>query len=70
MTQNNVKSLSLVRFDNNSYSAPVKYAHRSMIVVEPVNDMKLGFKDRLIAWHHRHWDREGWFLNFVPLSGT
>lgn len=51
-------SLSLVRFDNNSYSVPVKYAHRKITVVASVDEVRLTFGGELIARHPRHWGRE------------
>jgi transposase len=51
-------SLSLVRFDTNSYSVPVKYAHREITVIATVDEVRLVFEDRLIARHARHWSRE------------
>jgi transposase len=51
-------SLSLVRFDTNSYSVPTKYAHRSVTVIGTVDEVRIVFEDRLIARHGRCWDRE------------
>ena len=58
-------SLSLVRFDTNSYSVPVKYAHRKITVVATVDQVRLIFEDRLIAQHDRHWDREQYIFDPV-----
>ena len=58
LTQAAANSLSLVRFDSNSYSVPVKYAHRQITVVATVDDVRLVFDDRLVARHVRHWGRE------------
>ena len=58
VTQAGANSLSLVRFDTNSYSVPVKYAHRKITVVATVDEVRLVFEDRLIARHDRHWGRE------------
>lgn len=58
VTQANADSLSLVRFDTNSYSVPVKYAHRTITVVATVDEVRLVFEDRPIARHARHWGRE------------
>ena len=63
ITQAHANSLSLVRFDTNSYSVPVKYAHRKITVVATVDDVKLVFEDQLIARHHRHWGRERFFFD-------
>lgn len=58
LTQAHADSLSLVRFDTNSYSVPVKYAHRTINVVATVDLVRLVFEDRLIADHARRWGRE------------
>lgn len=63
ITQADANSLSLVRFDTNSYSVPVKEAHRRITVVATVDDVKLVFEDRLIARHRRHWGREQYFFD-------
>ncbi len=41
-------SQSLVRFDTNDYSVPVQYAHRKLIVVATVEEVRLVFEDRLV----------------------
>jgi len=51
-------SQSLVRFDDNEYSVPVRYAHRKLIVVATVEEVRLVYEDRLVAKHLRCWDRE------------
>lgn len=51
-------SESLVRFDTNDYSVPVKYAHRKLTVVATVEEVRLVSQDRLVARHRRCWDRE------------
>jgi len=58
VTQAAANSLSLVRFDTNSYSVPVKYAHRKLTVVASVDEVRLVFDGRLVARHQRHWGRE------------
>lgn len=58
LTQAGANSLSLVRFDTNSYSVPVKFAHRQITVVATVDEVRLVFENRLIARHTRHWGRE------------
>jgi transposase len=65
VTQSCADSLSLVRFDTNSYSVPVKYAHRTITVVATVDEVRLVFEDRLIARHRRHWGRERYL--FEPI---
>jgi transposase len=59
------ESQSLVRFDGNDYSVPVQYAHRKLIVVATVEEVRLVYEDRLVARHARCWDRERIF--FEPL---
>ena len=51
-------SQSLVRFDTNDYSVPVKYAHRKLMVVATVEEVRLVYEDRLVARHLRCWQRE------------
>lgn len=51
-------SLSLVRFDTNSYSVPTTYAHRCLTVVATVDDVRIIHEDRLVARHPRCWGRE------------
>jgi transposase len=58
-------SESLVRFDTNDYSVPVRYAHRKLIVVATVEEVRLVYEDRLVARHRRSWDREQTF--FEPI---
>jgi hypothetical protein len=58
-------SLSLVRFDNNAYSVPVKYAHRRLSVVATVEEVRLVDEDRLVARHRRSWEKEQTF--FEPI---
>jgi transposase len=65
VTQAAANSLSLVRFDTNSYSVPVKYGHRKITVVATVDEIRLVFEDRLIARHQRHWGREQFIFDPV-----
>jgi transposase len=65
VTQAGVNSLSLVRFDTNSYSVPVKYAHRQITVVASVDEVRFTFQGELIARHPRHWGREQHVFNPV-----
>jgi transposase len=58
-------SQSLVRFDTNEYSVPVRYAHRKLIVVATLEEVRLVYEDRLVAQHPRCWDRERTF--FEPI---
>ncbi len=54
----NVDSLSLVRFDRNSYSVPTKSADCEITAVATVDEVKLVHADQLIAGHRRHWGKE------------
>ena len=58
-------SESLVRFDTNDYSVPVRYAHRQLIVVATVEEVRIIHADRLVARHQRCWDRERTFFEPV-----
>jgi transposase len=58
-------SLSLVQFDTNRYSVPVKYAYRRITVLATVDEVRLVFEDRLIARHPRHWGREKYIFDPV-----
>jgi hypothetical protein len=58
VTQATADSLSLIRFDTNSYSVPTRYAHRPLTVVATVTEVRLIHEDRLVARHPRCWERE------------
>lgn len=58
VTGASANSLSLVPFDTNRYSIPVKYAHRQITIVASVDEVRLTFQGELIARHPRHWGRE------------
>jgi len=51
-------SLSLVRFDGNSYSVPIAYAHRPVTVVAGIDEVRLVVDNHLVATHRRRWDKE------------
>jgi transposase len=59
-----VNSLSLVRFDNNSYSVPTEYAHQTVTVVGGIDQLRIVCRDRVIARHTRDWGRE--HVQFEP----
>lgn len=59
-----VDSLSLVRFDNNSYSVPSEYAHQTVTVVGGIDQLRIVCRDRVIARHPRDWGRE--HVHFEP----
>jgi hypothetical protein len=58
-------SLSLVRFDDNDYSVPVRYAHHPIVVRGYVDRVALCHKGEVIAEHRRLWGREG--VSFDPV---
>ncbi|TWU21418.1 Mu transposase domain-containing protein [Bythopirellula polymerisocia] len=58
VTGASANSLSLVQYDTNRYSVPVKYAHRQITIVASVDEVRLTFQGELIARHSRHWGRE------------
>ncbi len=60
-----VNSLSLVRFDNNDYSAPVRYAHHPVVVKGYVDRVEICYRQEQIASHQRLWGRED--VSFEPL---
>ena len=52
-----VRSLSLVRFQDNDYSVPVEYAYREVTVKAYVNRVKICHKDIVIAEHKRSYEK-------------
>lgn len=64
-TEAGANSLSLVRFDDNSYSVPVKYAHRKIAITATVDKVRLSFEDQLLATHTRHWGRQQYIFDPV-----
>jgi transposase len=52
-------SMSLVRFDGNDYSVPVRWAHHSVVVKGYVDQVVVCHKDQEIARHRRDWGKEG-----------
>jgi len=56
-------SLSLVRFDRNSYSVPTQYAHRPVTVLATVEEVRLVYADEVIACHRRCWGKEQFFFD-------
>ena len=54
-TAMNYISMSLVRFDRNDYSVPVKHAHQTVVAKGGIDRVEV-FRDReLIACHRRLW---------------
>jgi transposase len=54
-----VSSLSLVRFEANDYSVPVRYAHHTVVVKGYVDRVEICRTDRRIAVHERLWGNAG-----------
>jgi transposase len=50
-------SLSLVRFDTNSYSVPVRYAHQRVALRAGIETIRVECDGRVIAEHRRDWGR-------------
>ena len=55
--------LSLVRFEANDYSVPVRYAHHPVVVKGFVDRVVICCRDAVIAEHERLWGKEGIQLN-------
>jgi len=51
-------SLSLVRFDDNDYSVPVAYAHRTLTVKGSCEEVRISSGPDQITVHRRIWDKE------------
>jgi hypothetical protein len=51
-------SLSLVRFDRNDYSVPVRWAHRPIVAKGTVDRVVLSHRDEVVAEHPRCWEKE------------
>jgi len=63
-------SLSLVRFQNNSYSVPVEYAYQGMTLKAYVHQVKICHKDEVIAVHRRCYSKDEFIfepLHYLPL---
>ena len=58
-------SLSLVRFDRNSYSVPTQFAYHEITIVATVDEVRLICADQLVARHARHWGKEQSFFDPV-----
>ena len=57
--------LSLVRFDCNDYSVPVRFAHHTVVAKGYTDHVCIFRKDLMIAEHERIWDKEGIAFNPV-----
>ena len=60
-----VDKLSLVRFDCNDYSVPVRFAHHTVVAKGYVDLVRICRKDMVIAEHGRLWDKEA--IAFEPV---
>jgi transposase len=58
-------SLSLVRFDGNDYSVPVRCAHREVVVKGDCERVRIYRNEELVADHRRIWERHQ--VRFEPL---
>ena len=60
-----VNSLSLVRFDGNDYSVPVRHAHCTVVVKGYTDRVEVCRKEERIAVHQRLWGKDG--VSFDPV---
>src|SRR5271165_5327699 len=58
-------SLSLVRFDTNDYSVPVRWAHHPVVVKGDWQEVRLFAQGQEVAQHGRIWEKEQ--VRFEPL---
>ena len=65
MASTTANRLSLVRFENNDYSVPVRYAHHPVVVKGYVDRVRICRRDTVIAEHERLWGKEGIAFNPV-----
>ena len=57
--------LSLVRFDCNDYSVPVRCAHREVVVKGDCESVRIYHQDQQVAEHRRIWEKEQ--VRFDPI---
>ena len=69
-TEAGPNSLSLVRFDHNSYTVPVNFAHHKIAMMATVEEVRLSFEDHQLAQHTRHLWRGSRHLQPRALTGT
>lgn len=63
-------SLSLVRFQTTSYSVPVEYAYRDVVVKAYVDRLEICHKDAIIACHERCYEKNEFVfdpVHYLPL---
>jgi hypothetical protein len=58
-------NLSLVRFDSNDYSVPVRCAHREVVAKGDCESVRIYREEKLIAEHRRIWEKER--VSFDPV---
>lgn len=58
VVQAQANSLSLVRFDRNSYSVPTEFAYHDITAIGTVDEVRLVHGDQLVARHERDWGKE------------
>jgi transposase len=58
-------NLSLVRFDGNDYSVPVRWAHREVVVKGDCESVRIYRGDDPVAEHRRIWEKEQ--IRFDPV---
>ena len=58
-------NLSLVRFDCNDYSVPVRYAHREVVIKGDCESVRIYREQMQIAEHRRDWKKEQ--IHFDPV---
>ena len=58
-------SLSLVRFDNNDYSVPVRWAHHPVVAKGDWQEVRIYAQGQQAAQHGRIWEKEP--VRFEPL---
>ncbi len=51
-------NLSLVRFDSNDYSVPVRWAHREVVIKGDCESIRIYREDERVAEHRRIWEKE------------
>jgi len=56
-------SLSLVRFDRNSYSVPTAYAHHDVTVTGSIEQVRIACEEKVVATHERSWQMQGVFYD-------
>ena len=68
--ERHVSSLSAVAFKNNSYSVPIDYAYREVMLKAYVFDLKICYKNEVIACHSRSYGQQEFIcdpLHYIPL---